>query len=76
MGESTTCGHSPTASSATGSPGSLDVPWLLAELRARGRDPNAILELWPPEADVAAAVAKEESWAAEGVRYLRRFIPD
>jgi hypothetical protein len=46
-------------------------------LRALGRDPNAILALWPPpEADSAAAAAKEEVWAAESVRYLRRLIPD
>jgi hypothetical protein len=41
------------------------------------RDPNAILELWPPpEADSAAAAAKEEIWAAESVCYLRRLIQD
>ena len=57
--------------------GQLDIPQLLARLRALGRDPNAILELWPPpEADSAAAAAKEEVWAAESVRYLRRLIPD
>jgi 3-oxoisoapionate decarboxylase len=52
--------------------GLLDVPGLLAELRARGRDPNAILELWPPP----EAAAQEDAWAAESVRYLRRFLPD
>ena len=34
----------------TGAPagqGMLDIPWLLRQLRAAGRDPNAILELWP-----------------------------
>jgi hypothetical protein len=42
-----------------------------------GRDPNAILELWPPpEADVAATAVKEEAWAAMSVRYLRQLIPD
>jgi 3-oxoisoapionate decarboxylase len=56
--------------------GRLDIPRLLARLRALGRDPNAILELWPPpEADSAAAAAKESIWAAQSVSYLRRLIP-
>jgi sugar phosphate isomerase/epimerase len=57
--------------------GRLDIPRLLARLRALGRDPNAILELWPPPAaDNATAAAKEAIWAEESVRYLRRLIPD
>jgi sugar phosphate isomerase/epimerase len=57
--------------------GQVDIPWVLKELRAQGRDPNAILEQWPPpEATIAESVAKEEAWAAESIRYLRRFIPD
>jgi 3-oxoisoapionate decarboxylase len=57
--------------------GQLDIPRLLARLRALARHPNAILELWPPpEADSDAAAAKEAEWAAESVRYLRRLIPD
>jgi sugar phosphate isomerase/epimerase len=57
--------------------GRLDIPRLLARLQTLGRDPNAILELWPPpEADSAAAAAKEAIWAAESVSYLRRLIPD
>lgn len=57
--------------------GQVDIPWVLAELRAQGRDVNAILELWPPpEVAVAESVAKEAAWAAESIRYLRRFIPE
>jgi sugar phosphate isomerase/epimerase len=57
--------------------GRLDIPRLLARLRALGRDPNAILELWPPpESDGAAAAAREAAWAAESVSYLRRLIPE
>lgn len=57
--------------------GRLDIPCLLDRLRALGRDPNAILELWPPpEPDVAAAVAKEAAWAAESIGFLRTLIPD
>jgi len=56
--------------------GQLNIPWVLAELRRRGRSPSVILELWPPpEATVAESVAKEEAWAAESVRYLRRLLP-
>ena len=57
--------------------GVLDVPWLLARMRAFGRDVNAILEQWtPPEETVEATIAKEAAWAAESVAYLRQFIPD
>jgi sugar phosphate isomerase/epimerase len=57
--------------------GQLDVPWLLSELRKRGRDPNAVLELWPPpEATVAESIAKEEAWTIESIRYLRQFISE
>ncbi|MFP3896630.1 MAG: sugar phosphate isomerase/epimerase family protein [Anaerolineales bacterium] len=57
--------------------GRLDVPWLLGELEAMGRDPNAILELWtPPEETQEETVAKEAAWARESVEYLRRLIPD
>lgn len=57
--------------------GQLDIPGLLAELRRKGRDPNAIVELWPPpEPTVTASIAKEEAWARESVRYLRTLIPD
>lgn len=62
----------------TGTPagqGQLDLPWLLAQLRGYGRDFNAILELWPPpEATVAATVAKEDAWAVESMAYLKRAI--
>jgi 3-oxoisoapionate decarboxylase len=52
--------------------GRLDVPWLLGRLRALGRAPNAILELWvPPEDDVERTVAKELEWARRSVAYLR-----
>ena len=57
--------------------GRLDVPWLLRQLRATGRDPNAILEQWPPpENDLEATIVKEAAWAEESVAYLRALIPD
>jgi sugar phosphate isomerase/epimerase len=55
--------------------GRLDIPWLIAELRRHGRDPNAILEQWPyPEADLEATIRKEQQWALESVRYLRALL--
>lgn len=57
--------------------GQLDLPWLLETLRAAGRDPNAILELWPPEQPaLEQTIALEEAWAVESIAYLRRFIQD
>ena len=57
--------------------GRLDVPWLLERLRSYGRDPNAILEQWPPVgATLADTIATEHAWAVESVEYLRQFIPE
>jgi sugar phosphate isomerase/epimerase len=57
--------------------GRLDVPWLLAQLRAAGRDVNAILESWPPLGpSLEATIALERAWAETGVRNMRRLIPD
>lgn len=57
--------------------GHLDIPRILQRLREMGRDPNAILELWPPpEMSILESIVKEDAWAAESVRYLRQFIPD
>jgi hypothetical protein len=40
-----------------------------------GREATPIVELWtPPEADLAATIAKEEAWAQESVAYLRSLI--
>ena len=45
--------------------------------RTAGRDPNAILELWPaPETSVDATIKKEEEWARTSVQFLRTLIPD
>jgi 3-oxoisoapionate decarboxylase len=55
--------------------GQLDVPALIATLRAAGVEANAILELWPPEQDnLAKTVALERRWAEESISYLRRYI--
>ena len=55
--------------------GRLDLPWLLEKLKPHGRDFNAILELWTsPDSDMSATIAKEDAWAKESVRYLRKCI--
>jgi len=56
--------------------GQMDLPWILGELRKAGADPNAILELWPPEqAHLKATIALEDAWARESISNLRRYIP-
>ncbi len=56
--------------------GRLDVAWLMAQLRAHGRDPNAILEQWTPPSDtLESTVAREAAWVAESVGYARRLVP-
>jgi len=55
--------------------GQMDLPWILQELRSAGANPNAILELWPPEqAHLSATVALEQAWAKESITNLRRYI--
>lgn len=57
--------------------GQLNIPPLLDRLRALGRNPNAILELWPPpQATLEESMALEMRWAEESIAYLRRLIPD
>jgi sugar phosphate isomerase/epimerase len=57
--------------------GRLDIPWLLGMLSGLGRDPNAILELWPPpEPLLEDTIRKEGAWAEASIRYLRSFVKD
>lgn len=52
--------------------GFLDVPRLLRQLAPFSRCETAVLELWtPPESDLERTVAKEESWAAQSLEYLK-----
>jgi sugar phosphate isomerase/epimerase len=56
--------------------GQVDFLWIFAQLQAAGADPNAILELWPPEqSEIEATVALERAWAEESVQYLRKYLP-
>jgi 3-oxoisoapionate decarboxylase len=55
--------------------GLLHIPRLLDDLRGLSRDPNVILEFWPPpENSVEASAVKEDVWARESVAYLRQLI--
>ncbi len=57
--------------------GQLDIPWVLSAIRACGRDPNVILELWvPQQATLAETIALEEAWVRRSIAYLRPLIPD
>ena len=57
--------------------GMLDIPWLLAKLKAFGRDCNAILELWPlAQPTDEESIRLEAEWAETSVRTLRRWIAD
>jgi sugar phosphate isomerase/epimerase len=55
--------------------GVLNIAAVIDELRAAGRDPNLILELWPPpEPTIEESIAKEEAWARESIVYLRNIL--
>ena len=55
--------------------GRLDIPWLLDCLRAAGRYPNAILELWTPLAGtLEETIVRETAWAEKSIAKLRQFI--
>ena len=57
--------------------GQVDIPWVIARVRAAGRDPNAILEQWmPPAEDPQATIARETEWAEQSIAYLRTLIPN
>ena len=56
--------------------GMLNVPRLLEQLAPHGRCQTAVLETWPPpEATLDATLAKEASWAAQSIEYLKPFFP-
>lgn len=57
--------------------GDLNVPRLIGRLREFGRDPNVIIELWPPpQPTLHESIELERAWAQESVQYLRRFITE
>jgi sugar phosphate isomerase/epimerase len=55
--------------------GRLDVPWLLEEMRTRGRDPNLIIELWPPyPGSIEEAVKTEREWCERSVHFMKQTV--
>ena len=62
----------------TGTPagqGRVNYPWLFDKVTESGRDPNIILELWPPpEPDIEATVAKECEWGKRSIAYLSQLL--
>jgi sugar phosphate isomerase/epimerase len=57
--------------------GRLDLPRLIAAIRANGHGANAILELWtPPAATLDATLERENTWAIASVATLRKLLKD
>lgn len=57
--------------------GQMDFQWIVEQLQQAGADPNAILELWPPQQpELQDTIALEHRWAAQSVQYLRKFLPN
>lgn len=57
--------------------GMLDIPHVLDLLRAHGRDPNVIIELWPPEQNtLEETIALDCLWIERSVAYMRGLLPD
>jgi len=55
--------------------GLVDLPSMLAAVRAAGRSPNVLLEGWMDRLDdEAATLVQEEAWVRQGVAYLRRLL--
>ena len=53
--------------------GLVDLPGMLAAVRAAGRWPNLLVECWMDRLDdEGATLAQEEAWAGQGIAYLRR----
>jgi len=56
--------------------GQMEIEWILSQLRSAGANPNAILELWPPEQSrLERTIALEHAWAKESIEYLRKYLP-
>ena len=55
--------------------GLVDLPGMLAAVRAAGRSPNVLVEGWMDRLDdEAATLAQEEAWVRQGVVYLRQLL--
>lgn len=57
--------------------GQLNIAWLVESFASLRIEPSAILESWTPEQKtLQETISIEDSWAKQGVDYLRRFIFD
>ncbi len=57
--------------------GLVDVPGMLAAVRAAEHSPNILVESWMDRLDdEAATLTKEETWVRQGITYLRRLLDD
>jgi sugar phosphate isomerase/epimerase len=57
--------------------GLVDVPALLKKLHSHGRNPNVIVELWPPFVEsIEESIGLELRWADQSLTYMRQFITD
>jgi len=55
--------------------GVIDLPAVLEMVRANGRDPNALVELWMDFAqDEETTLRQEEEWVNRSITYLRHII--
>jgi sugar phosphate isomerase/epimerase len=55
--------------------GLVDLPGMLAAVRAAGRSPNVLVEGWMDRlGDEATTLAQEEAWVRQGVAYLRQLL--
>jgi sugar phosphate isomerase/epimerase len=53
--------------------GRIDLRSLVEQVRVHGRDPNLILEQWPPFcASLEETIASEAAWAEAGLKFLKR----
>jgi sugar phosphate isomerase/epimerase len=52
--------------------GRVDSAWLFGQFAQAGRDPDVILELWPPFlATIEETIANEAEWAIRSIRFLK-----
>ncbi len=55
--------------------GRLDIEWVAGYLKEKGKDPNAILELWTPfTGNLEKTIQLEEEWARKSIDYLNTVI--
>jgi len=55
--------------------GRLEVEWVIDSLKEKGRNPNAILEIWTPfTKTLEKTIQLEEEWARKSIDYLNTVI--